>query len=73
MKPSKINLAIINCSFRKCIGVMFLLVLLGIFLIKVKFRSRNKTANLTSFLKNIFIAVKVDLRNNFFILLFYKK
>ena len=59
------NKLIINCSFRKCIGVMFLLVLLRINLIKVKFRSLKKTTNLTSCLKKIIAAVKVDLTKNF--------
>ena len=60
MKPSKIN-----CSFRKCIGVMFLLVLLRIFLIKVKICPLKKITDLTSCLRKIIAAVKVDLTKNF--------
>ena len=61
----KQNKLIINCTFRKCIGVMFLLVLLGISLIKVKFRSLKNTANVTSCLKQIIAAVKIDLKRIF--------
>ena len=45
------NKLLINCSFRKCIGVMFLVVLLGIFL--VKFCSLKRTTNLTGCLTKI--------------------
>ena len=64
MKPSK-NKIFINCSFRKYIGVLFLLVLFKIFLMKVKFCPLKKRTDLTSCLKKIIAAVQVDQTKNF--------
>ena len=64
MKPSKIKF-FISCSFRKCIGVMFLLVLFKIFSMKVKFCPLKKITDLTSCLKKIIAAVQVDQTKNF--------